>query len=124
MQPMARLPALPGHEIGERVQSPKRPQIESLIACRPRARVPPSTEGGKTSAGHRVLKFFPGCLVMMLDERLAEEVILPATFQPRTFRLSDSVARALRNPIPAMPVIALSSQPELASAPDFRRRND
>src|SRR5712664_201808 len=104
MQPMARLPALPGHEVGERRPNlAKRPQdrvVDRLVDFGPEFRLP--HEGGKHPQDIGVLKFLP-CLPCH-DARTSvwpKRPVWPGTFGPRTFRLSDSVGAGFAKSHPA-----------------------
>src|SRR5258708_23015236 len=98
MQPMARLPALPGHEVGERRPNlAKRPQdrlVDRLVDLGPEFRLP--HEGGKQPQDIGVLRFLPW--LPCHDARTSvwpKSPVWPGTFEPPTFRRSDNVGARL-----------------------------
>src|SRR5713101_8714533 len=125
MQPMARLPALPGHQVGERRPDlAKRPQdrlVDRLIDLRPEFRLP--HEGGKHPQDIGVLKFSPW--LPCHDARTSvwpKRPVWPGTFGPRTFRLSDSVGAGFAKSHPALLFHAMGVTPARHLIPTPRRR--
>src|SRR6266851_9983708 len=109
VQPMARLPALPGHEIGERRPNlGKRPQdrlVDRMVDFGPEFRLP--HEGGKHPQDVGVLRFLPWLPCHDArghDARTSvwpKRPVRPGTFEPRTFLLSDSVGAGFAKSHPA-----------------------
>src|SRR5216683_6074538 len=104
MQLMARLPALPRHEIGERRPNlAKRPQdrlVDRLVGLGSEFRLP--HEGGKHPQDIGVLRFLPW--LPCHDARTSvwpKRPVWPGTFEPRTFRLSDGIGAGFAKPQPA-----------------------
>src|SRR5229473_113786 len=136
MQPMARLSALPGHEVGERRPNlAKRPQdrlVDRLVDFGPEFRLP--HEGGKHPQDVGVLRFLPWLPCHDArghDARTSvwpKRPVWPRTFEPRTFRLSDSVGAgfAKSHPAAALPrdgcrPSPTSLTPISTAAPRFKR---